>query len=291
MNSDCAIKIGSTHSICQDYGRHGNDALGNPYVIISDGCSSSVETDIGARLLVLAAEKNINMLTFKAEDEAEFLKNSVLLAAKWAKEMSLPEICIDATLATAKIHDGLVSVMIHGDGQAIFGKTTENGLHLEVYDVSTTHNFPFYPSYMLKPERLKSMPATNEMAVSLYEIHEEKALFPQKSYGRFYPAHGWNDEPLDPDFRKYFHQTCMLDRFDFVALTTDGVNSFLTQKESTTSKENESIDGDFILPDLVGFKNFNPGFVQRRLQKFDKEIKAKGWQHYDDLTIGAIALK
>ena len=54
MNANCAINIGSTHALCQDYALARNDG---PYVILSDGCSSSPDTDVGSRLLVKASEK------------------------------------------------------------------------------------------------------------------------------------------------------------------------------------------------------------------------------------------
>ncbi|HYO91642.1 MAG TPA: hypothetical protein VEQ40_08400, partial [Pyrinomonadaceae bacterium] len=67
MNADSAFLIGATHAVCQDYAVAGNgtpderaavsNLQANPYVILSDGCSSSPDTDIGARLLVKAAEQ------------------------------------------------------------------------------------------------------------------------------------------------------------------------------------------------------------------------------------------
>src|SRR5215203_2249321 len=74
MNTDCFFNIGATHSVCQDY------VVASPYLILSDGCSSSPDTDIGARLLVKAAER----VCGKYEIE-EVHKESARLALGWAK--------------------------------------------------------------------------------------------------------------------------------------------------------------------------------------------------------------
>src|SRR6476659_1428102 len=55
MNADATINIGATHALCQDY-----VIAKDRHVILSDGCSSSPDTDIGARLLVKALEQNLS---------------------------------------------------------------------------------------------------------------------------------------------------------------------------------------------------------------------------------------
>ena len=67
MNANSAINIGATHSLCEDYVIAQSEGH---YVILSDCCSSSPDTDIGARLLVKAAE---NILTKQAVDGVEQL--------------------------------------------------------------------------------------------------------------------------------------------------------------------------------------------------------------------------
>jgi len=277
MNSDCAISIGSTHAICQDYARAGQDKEGMPYVIISDGCSSSAETDIGSRLLVLAAEKNIDLLGIQTE---EFYEKSVVLAETWTKYLGLPEIAIDATLVVAKMVKDQPFAAVYGDGLIVAGKRDENGKNLlAIHQVVATQNFPFYPSYLLKPNRLKSMPPDNKLEVScIYK--ETNGTPPIVSFATFCPMNNGR-----------FHAATFAKDSDFIAILTDGAGSFLAPEISNTSKSNNNVELELVLSDLVGFKNFNAGFVQRRMQKFQKETKAKGWQHYDDLTVGAIALR
>lgn len=60
---DSFLRTATIKEICQDYILSGTDPF--PYVIISDGCSSSKKSDVGARLLCYIARKYI--LTFSPE--------------------------------------------------------------------------------------------------------------------------------------------------------------------------------------------------------------------------------
>ena len=61
MKADAYFEIGATHLVCQDYAL----AFANneyAYAIVSDGCTSSPNTDIGARLISVIAKDAINYL-------------------------------------------------------------------------------------------------------------------------------------------------------------------------------------------------------------------------------------
>jgi len=45
-----------------------------------------------------------------------------------------------------------------------------------------------------------------------------------------------------------------------------------------------------ILKELISFKSVRGAFVGRRLKSFLKDCRAKGRQHGDDLSIGALHL-
>ena len=276
MNADCSIHTGSTHPICQDYARTGIDKAGNPYAIIADGCSSSPETDIGARLLVMAAENNLALLPNSGSGEMSYFYHSTLeLAAYWARGMKLPLNCLDATLGILSIADNTILSSLYGDGLIVFGYDQT----LEVDEISFSSNYPVYPSYLLMPERLKSMPKDNTM--NRHSSHFSKN---NKKWNDLSRSLMLANEKVP--FLKYRDKSSTL---NFVALITDGAKSFLAPSTSSTSKTTEPVGYEQIIPDLVGFKNFTSGFVKRRVNKFEQESKKNGWQHYDDLTVAAIA--
>ena len=93
MNCDCAFRIGSTHEVCQDYALSGKNT-----VSIADGCSGSVLSDIGSRVLsVTAMNKMIELESLHDFDEKEL----ILLARPSIKVLNLPNECLDATLLCA----------------------------------------------------------------------------------------------------------------------------------------------------------------------------------------------
>src|SRR6185295_18680312 len=94
MNTDAAINIGSTHSVCQDYA-----IARNGYVVLADGCSSSPDTDIGARLLVKALDQRLGTPT----DIEELHRESARTALGWAAMLGLPDQAVDATLLSAHV--------------------------------------------------------------------------------------------------------------------------------------------------------------------------------------------
>lgn len=119
----------------QDYARAGGD-----WGLISDGCSSSPDTDCGARLLVLAA----------AAEGVLDLDGVVTRAAHLAAGLLPPE-ALDATLlAVQRRSDGQVEATAWGDG-LVFG-VRRDGV-IEAWEIDHG-GVPAYPAYRLNPGRL-----------------------------------------------------------------------------------------------------------------------------------------
>ena len=70
-------------------------------MILSDGCSSSSDTDIGARLLVRAMERKL--AAEAVSDMEDFHKESARIALGWASQIGLSAESVDATLMTAHV--------------------------------------------------------------------------------------------------------------------------------------------------------------------------------------------
>src|SRR5437868_4207156 len=99
MNSDCAFQIGAAHTVCQDYAVAHSGVPA--YAILADGCSSSPDTDIGARLLVKAAQTVIDTLArdFAQNPDAALSRYYVAAPAKanmLARCLRLEQECLDA---------------------------------------------------------------------------------------------------------------------------------------------------------------------------------------------------
>ena len=149
MNADATINIGSRHSLCQDYVIARND-----YVILSDGCSSSPDTDIGARLLVKALDQRIG----QPADIEELHRESARVALSWANMIALPPESVDATLMSIHVTGDDLIIACSGDGVIVLESRTGD---LDVYVISSPSGYPFYPSYVHQPNRLAELVENN----------------------------------------------------------------------------------------------------------------------------------
>ena len=269
--TDCVYAMGYGHRVCQDYARSGPG-----YVIVSDGCSGAKDSDIGARLLVLAAERAIHC--FKDPDDAEsFVSQVVGMAGASVRTMSLREDCLDATLMVLKAVKDAVWAIIYGDGYLVYKLRGETWCEQVKYG-----EFPNYPSYRLSPSR-KAQVKEGSVITSLVEGSEE--LFKTIEWAKIGKT---KTVPLKGDF------FCMqlpagTGSLSFAAVFTDGMGSFTRRADTETSKTDSPVPFDQVLPDLVAFRGTQGAFVQRRYQKFIKERKKVLQDHFDDLAIGAIA--
>jgi serine/threonine protein phosphatase PrpC len=151
MNADAIINIGSTHTICQDYA-----IARENYVILSDGCSSSRDTDIGARLLVRALDQTLRTPT--THDIAALHADAARTSLTWANMLALPPQSVDATLLSAHVSNDDLIIACSGDGVIIL--ESQSGA-LDVHPISSPSGYPFYPSYLHQPDRLHEMVSHN----------------------------------------------------------------------------------------------------------------------------------
>jgi hypothetical protein len=275
MNADSTLNIGSTHSLCQDYviARNGPPSNRGPYVILSDGCSSSADTDIGARLLVKAMNQK---LTAEAvSDMEDFHKESARIALGWADLMGVAPESVDATLLSAHVSGDRLIVACSGDGVIVLESHT--GV-LTVYEISSPSGYPFYPSYIHQPERLAEL------------VNNDRSRKQVKHFCR--TAAGESFKLIEESTSDSLTEVLNLNASDYkyAAVASDGIHSFFHTQQSTNGKRVEAIPFTEILDVFWSFKNSQGAFVERRMKKFKKDAQAKGWQHGDDLSIGIIHL-
>ena len=275
MNTDSALSIGSRHSHCQDYviARNGSANSGGPYVILSDGCSSSPDTDIGARLLVKAAEKIFAQQG--AEDVEQLHKEAARLALSWAGSIGVAAEAVDATLLSGHVSGEHLIVACSGDGVILL--ESQIGM-LDLFATSYPSGYPFYPSYAYQPERLSEL-ISNGRATK--EIKHFRRSQPNKRFTLLDAT--TSDSPTE---------VLKLNASDYryVAVASDGIDSFFHTQQSANGKRVENVSLLEVLTEFWSFKNSHGAFVERRLKRFTKDAHVNGWQHADDLSIGVINL-
>jgi hypothetical protein len=277
MNSDCAFFIGSGHKICQDYAVSGS-AGDTRYVILADGCSSSPDTDIGARLLVKSAQTFIHQVHGRGdarENLRKFHQQSIQFAQLCGNFLHLDTSSLDATLLTVTASERRFIASCYGDGVVALGRRDGR---LDVYSINFSGGFPRYLSYTLDAAKGREFAAetSNRKEVTQY-------LLPPSP----------NPNPIvnvrvSTDAIEIFSGN--RDDYRFVAVISDGIHSFhqLEWKESTLATTPVPITE--IVPQLLHFRRGTLDFVYRRMLAFNQLCQTRNWQHEDDLSIGVVHL-
>ena len=266
MNADAIFHMGKPHTVCQDYARAGKTQDGRVYALLSDGCSSSPDTDIGARLLVLAAEHDISPPNRWALDPTV-----IELADRYLTMGGLKRNCLDATIISL-VQQGMarldVTASIAGDG--VIAAIQHDG-KLRVWDIAFPSGAPGYLTYFLDLDRQAVYKNGHGKRILTETIDGEMGTVIEDSV---FNENGW--------IREFCFVT---EQFRAIFAFTDGVHSF--QREIGTGLE--PVPMLEVVKQLTAIKGFAGNFMGRRAHAFlNKFCRDNKWQHNDDL--GCIAI-
>ena len=255
MHSDFASVIGKSHKVNQDYIR-----VKDNLVVLSDGCSSSPDTDFGARLLTKACEEYEPIVAINQ-------------ASNIAKQLKLPLNCLDATLIKLKVENNILNGEMYGDG--VIALKRKDGKTL-VNSINFIDGYPQYLSYNLsisRQEALSNCVGENKKILTTLLLDTNGDVISSDSITE-------GDHPLSLKF-----ETNIL---DFAFAFSDGVASFLRANEKD---EIENVPINKVIHRLTDIKFQKGEFIQRQMNGFLLKSKFEGWYNIDDFTVGAICLK
>jgi len=277
MNTDTYFRIGSTHKICQDFAlsndrnRKTGVIVGDPFIIVSDGCSTAEHSDIGARLLALAAKRHIDM----AIGDDSFVCATKAMAEVSCRTLGLSRDALSATLLVGKATDVGIYGLIYGDG-VIAARNRDGSLHFE--EVRFVSGAPYYLRYELNPldkanyiEKFGLKVELNRYKVDAKGVEKNTTSF-----------------DLDPA-RPFFSYAYDIEHWKTVALFSDGVSAFEKTVKTGTSISKDHVDLEIIIPELMAFKNFAGEFLQRRSIRAFENFTSADIQGTDDVGIGVIS--
>jgi hypothetical protein len=265
---DSFLEIGSQHRICEDYIIQGNDPT--QYIILADGCSSANNTEMGARILSHLAKQ---YLKYRGDDNLydiayKDLGSWVIYNAELiARQMGLSLSCLTSTLIVAFVRDGWIKVYMYGDGCMI--TQTPKYDSIEITKVDFTGNAPYYLVYQIDKERGEIYHENKpEKIVSVdFSKETDSCLSRKRSYAYDFPG--------EYEFKMSVHPLVMI--------ASDGMFSFLMNKGAS-----DLVNPMNLLKDgFISFKNTKGAFLQRRLNKYMKQLNQQGITHFDDLSVGA----
>jgi len=262
LNTDIFLKIGDQHKICEDYIVQGDVPV--PFIILSDGCSTSENTEMGARILCHLAKQFLMYrgIDFNAISYHKMGNWIIHNAELVARQLGLKISCLTATLIISYVLDDVVYVYMYGDGAVAVQRNNDE---INIHSVSFTNNAPYYLSYLIDEYRDQTY----------YEAKNSKILC--RTYG---DGSKISDE-IAYD-AKVVHQYG-LNRCKNIFICSDGIESFIKKDP----RNREILNPQEILPDLMAFKNLKGEFLKRRMKRALTELENQGIGHFDDLSIGA----
>jgi hypothetical protein len=277
-NVDAFYVKGDGHMICQDYAFSGTDGV-NYFAVLADGCSSSENTDVGARVLCMAfidAFKTFTLIgdSFESEEFDTVMSKQVSQyiidsASKWSEGFDplrkQKGDFLDATLFGIFATEKKVYVGGWGDGFVV----ADSKEKFEVTEIDFTSGAPYYLSY-LRDE--------NRMAV--YENMTEGSTVYEHGVWSTPMMKGEDSITIDAMTIPHFWKVYDITEDEMViSVLSDGVGSF---KEKGKGE---------VISEMTSFKNYKGEFVHRRLGSFKKKCVKEGITHYDDLSCASLHIK
>lgn len=259
IHTDTFLKIGKTHQECEDYIVSGDHPC--KYVILSDGCSSSKQTEMGARILCHLARQYLlyrqNDYRFPALDYDEMGNWIIHNAELTARQLGLRVSCLDATLIIAYEFDGEYNIYMYGDGVVV---VQGHDNQISIMEIDFTKNAPYYLSYRIDPERM-----------DLYHRMGQDLNINNNIDGRL------NGNSYAYDYKTKFRYNTQF--FKNILICSDGLSSFTKGTEPEQTLE--------IAKEFLAYKSTKGEFLKRRLKRAIKIYEADGINHNDDLSVGA----
>ncbi len=275
MNVDSFFTIGSTHKVCQDYVISLNETHGineGPFIALSDGCSSSPDTDFGSRILVKAIQSLYCTQGIYPGDKSitELIWQKAVNSMNSINGLTL--YCLDATLLFAYKEDKNINVVMIGDG-TVSAKTKDGTMDTKTIEYKG--NAPLYLSYLhSNPKRMeqrsKEFDCTKIITETSYKKGNEVT---------------WMESKSTNNIERF---SFPIEDYEYISLFTDGVSSFVKQEVSGGTKTQQTIPEYIVVEEATGFKNNGGEFVRRRCQRFFSDWNAIGSKALDDFTMATI---
>ncbi|MBP9821866.1 MAG: protein phosphatase 2C domain-containing protein [Candidatus Pacebacteria bacterium] len=277
LYADHYFHIGAAHyssgKPCQDYSISGSNGT-EAYAIVSDGCSTGGNTDVGARVLALAtlqALKDSHLFVGRADMDSRLIASAQQATLK-STQLMLGLNRVDMLSTCAYIFINQNSGFVHVQGDGVIALRYRNGETM-MFRSDWTKNAPFYPAYddadaITFIDRIHGgnvVEATMSIKQCSSRVEEENInLIP------FQDARSGFVVELSRE---------KLSELEFIAVFSDGV----TQVEGVSWQEAVS--------SLLAFKNTTGEFAKRRMIRGIKDFHQVGRGPIDDISFAVVRIE
>lgn len=283
LNTNAYYEIGSSHRVCEDYalsGIHEDMA----YAIVSDGCSSSKDSDVGARILSHIA-KGV-LIYLKSRDIIgtpsflDIFRELVVRKSLEVKQsLGLSVNVFDATLLASVVYNDKAICLGWGDGLIIF--VTEDR-QIIAHEVNFTTGAPYYISYEMSPskkEAYQQQYGDGKIIVSNYIISPDMKVTSQNS-------------ELDLKYDCSVYKEAFASAFKFIAISSDGLSTYQDDPkyDQPEGEDKTEYKAENIIPLVTAYKSTAGEFVVRRMQRMKNDLEKNHIIHFDDVSCATIAI-
>jgi Protein phosphatase 2C len=269
--ADAHFRTGKAHldegSLCQDYALSEVASDGKSAIaVVSDGCSTSGRTDVGARVWALAQRTIFRSRPLRRATHQPLF--NVLEEAKAVGQMmSLDLADMDCTLGYVEgAPSGEIEAALYGDG-IIVARTC--GV-VRYWRSIWANSLPGYPSYLLD----------TAYGRQFIKLASEKDLLPFRIHALMPGSYDMSELFSAEEGLKGNRMTFGLDT-DLVAVLTDGY------EQVRNGVETFAWDG--VVRALTKFPNFNGPFARKRLNMYLKALTRRSYCADDDISIAVVA--
>ncbi len=274
ITADHAFHIGSQHlrigKPCQDYALsgYGSDSTGEDahFAIVSDGCSSGGQTDVGARITAHSTATALRRTApFGDGEVVDAVAQHIGFTARTALHLDQEDMLATCAYVLISDRDDPLVVRIIGDGVLATRDTAGN---LEMTRIDWADNMPVYPAYYVDSYR------------SFIEAHGGDADLSRVTKTTFCAIGGHSSQMVESlrlsaclrGVQVEFDPAYTVD----AAVFSDGVTQV------------DGVDWRDVVTDLMSFKSTAGDFVKRRMNRFLKECQRHGKGPIDDISMACI---
>ena len=278
MNTDFYYEIGHSHTICEDYALSGQFDLGVAFAIVCDGCSSSDNVDVGARVLAHSAQKGLKYVgkAFECVKASNLFLPIIKESDKVIQSLEVNPYCLDSTLLAAIADDKTVKFYVFGDGFVVVKKKDGK---TEFAQIEFPSGAPYYCSYFLNDIRLSKYESEfgTKAKLTFYELQDGVAQFENSidfsNYDDFYDK---ISEALCDKWK--------LSDIESVSLSSDGIATYEKKLENSI----EQTPMGMTISMATNYKGFSGHFVERRMKRMKKDLDKDQVSHFDDISVSSI---
>lgn len=242
--------------------------------IVSDGCSTGGNTDVGARILTFGTLRAIREVLKVSNGAPEFVSNRQLQLMKATQTfMGLEQGDMLATCIYVHCNQNGGRIKVQGDGVFTF-KYRDGAIETQRFEWKD--NVPFYPAY--KGREMEAFIERHGSNLESSRLIKSTVYIPpspgetSESSENYTLEQGING--INLDFSNRF-----LEAVEFIAVFTDGVTQI------------DGIPWHDAVREFLAFKNTTGEFVKRRMIRGIKDMQNNGKGPIDDISCAVIRVE